>query len=93
MPDVTLAIDGASLVGGLTAAGTAVAGGILGAVKLMLAYLRRKDVAGDKLISRFLDLSLTWQQESKAVTAALTEVRDGLERLAERVDRIDGRKQ
>lgn len=68
---VTVAVDGASLLAGMATLGTAIGGGVLGAVKLMINYMIRQDSKRELVVK-------TLVESTNKNTEALT-------RLAERV--------
>ena len=68
---VTVAVDGASLLAGLTTLGTAIGGGGIGAVKMMLNYFTRQETKRDLVVRTLIE-------STNKNTEALT-------RLAERI--------
>ena len=68
---VTVAVDGASLLAGLTTLGTAIGGGVIGAVKMMLNYFTRQETKRDLVVRTLIE-------STNKNTEALT-------RLAERI--------
>lgn len=75
---VSFVVDGASLIAGLSVAGSAIGGALLGSVKLLLNYQRGKDAAIERLVNRVFALSTQWLLEGKETVRAISAVKEQL---------------